>query len=1174
VQNQKNMKTKQRSIFLTFAAVLLTVSSQAQTVRNWTSTADGDFFTPGNWEGGVVPAATDTAVINNGTTATMAGTGTNDLGRIILGALNEGADQGTTESGHIIMNSGFLRLGGTSGDGKAVIGLSETLSTFIMNGGTIWFDGPELFPGSTGDDGLTGLDWEVGERGLGRFEMHSNAVFRAGDDLKIAENAAGNGSCLIDGNAKLSLGSGISISGGGTNVQTMVIGGNAVVDSGNSMGAGDPLGSTDEGYLTMSTGEGVAHLTIQDNGILNIRRLTARQGTSTILVKNNGQFHIFDVLRGKGNTVNPPDRPAETGPGADNNNSTYPSQPGTSTITLQDDAQMTVNAATAGHLTGLAISGPRADSDPGGTGILVVRDRALFRVEQDLGLGVGRDGDDSDGLVSDGTLEIVGPNAQVSIGTNLNMAVNSDGTVAARDLDGNPAAIPGKATLSAVITGSTHSTVNVGGTAYIAHGILKVALQGYAPVGGETYTLIQGGVIDGQFRETNYTAAPLAAGLSWTLEYATNAVRLKVAGQTAAPRIVTVTTTNNVAPPTGTVSLLQALTDLQDGDIIRFNIPGAGPHFIETPTDGYPLITNDNVTIDGYSQPGAVPNTNPILSSNNAQIKIVLDSRNGNSRLMDFPPSAPGDQTGYGDTESAVIGILEATNVTIRGVSILAVPLTGPAADVALYGISFAKGAAGHVDGCWIGVAPDGATIAGPADGITGFRYRIRDEADTAFIDQILIQNVTIGVWRNSTNARSEFNVITGIPGIPIILEGSNLKISGNFINVWPGGLLDYNPPRDFPNLPEEAFGGNIEIGRGDNNVVIGVDGDGVNDADERNILSGVLPPSMNGYDHNIEFYGQTPGTNIIIAGNYIGVGVDGVTYFTNGVPAVNAGGGSAQYRIGSDFNGVSDALEGNLIVNNYPSSLFPASGFTDIPGDLNFFDELNAGGTVSLRGNTLINNFPAPVSPLRENTLLFDYMSKAIADTNNGVVPVLATNTSATLLAGTVPVASTNFPVTVIDLYIADPVGITNGQAANIPGLTNGFVQGRVYLGSFVEGSPADLNTNAGAFEFSISSLGITNGTTITVTANYLQGPAGATNGVALTSPFSDPVTVAGAGVQPSVSISRTGGQISVTFTGTLESAPAVTGPWTPVAGSPSSPYPVPPADLTETRFYRSTGP
>ena len=166
-------------------------------------------------------------------------------------------------------------------------------------------------------------------------------------------------------------------------------------------------------------------------------------------------------------------------------------------------------------------------------------------------------------------------------------------------------------------------------------------------------------------------------------------------------------------------------------------------------------------------------------------------------------------------------------------------------------------------------------------------------------------------------------------------------------IRIWPGTLR-----------------GAIEIGRGGDNTLIGIDGDGVNDADERNVIGGTLPPSLEGYDHTIEFYGGNP-TNVIVAGNYIGVGIDGTTRFTNGISALNASRANASYRVGSDFNGVSDALEGNVIANNWPAELFADA--PPAPQSMNFFDELDTTSIVSLRGNVLIDNFPAPASPLRQ---------------------------------------------------------------------------------------------------------------------------------------------------------------------------------------------------------------
>src|ERR1043165_8616184 len=72
-----------------------------------------------------------------------------------------------------------------------------------------------------------------------------------------------------------------------------------------------------------------------------------------------------------------------------------------------------------------------------------------------------------------------------------------------------------------------------------------------------------------------------------------------------------------------------AITNCGPGDTIAFNIPGAGPHFLQEPPSGFPLIYHRHgLTIDGYTQPGAAANSNPITAANNAQIKIVIDGRN------------------------------------------------------------------------------------------------------------------------------------------------------------------------------------------------------------------------------------------------------------------------------------------------------------------------------------------------------------------------------------------------------------------------------------------------------------------------------------------------------------------------------------------------------------------
>jgi hypothetical protein len=95
---------------------------------------------------------------------------------------------------------------------------------------------------------------------------------------------------------------------------------------------------------------------------------------------------------------------------------------------------------------------------------------------------------------------------------------------------------------------------------------------------------------------------------------------------------------------------------------------------------------------------------NPILATNNARIRIVLDSRNGHSRLLDFPATIP-TTTGCGPTESAILGVLGATGFQVRGLCFLG-SARGTDQGVEMYGVSFAKAPPASCEAA--GLAPDG----------------------------------------------------------------------------------------------------------------------------------------------------------------------------------------------------------------------------------------------------------------------------------------------------------------------------------------------------------------------------------------------------------------------------------------------------------------------------------
>lgn len=560
-------------------------------------------------------------------------------------------------------------------------------------------------------------------------------------------------------------------------------------------------------------------------------------------------------------------------------------------------------------------------------------------------------------------------------------------------------------------------------------------------------------------------------------------------------KVIVVNTTNNVSPGPGETNLIMAINLLEDGDAIHFNIPGPGPFYLVTPPlvpdNGYPAITNNNVTIDGYTQLGSSPNSNTILSSNNANIQIVLDSRDGGARLEYIP--------GYMDNEAATLLIKGATNVTIGGLCFLG-PGYGSATmdDPKRYAVSFALGADfGHVQGCWLGLDLDRTNVYQFFAAITGF------QADSG----PYINGTVVGVDKNAADAsaaRAQFNILIG-ELIPIGLEGANVRISGNFFNVFPDGLTDYNLYGGPPII--EAF---MEIGGLVNNLVVGTDGDGVNDAEERNIFGGVTAA----FDNRIlEFYGS-PRTNIVIAGNYFGVGVDGVTRFTNSMKLVNNFNSTSTGRIGSDFDGISDDLEANIISMNYPfDTLFPTPSPTAPPPG---FVDLGPGARLSVRGNVLIGNNIPPFSFENRLVQFTNYFAPYLW-TTNAIIPALSPNSTQARLRGTCALGQDPYTNIIIDVYIADGEGWTNGQLFQLPDLayTNatgdtqyyGFAQGRTYLGSFVDNGPQDLDPIPGEFDFDISSLNIPVSELVTLSANYSADPIGTHNGRTQTSDFAMPL-------------------------------------------------------------------
>ncbi len=561
---------------------------------------------------------------------------------------------------------------------------------------------------------------------------------------------------------------------------------------------------------------------------------------------------------------------------------------------------------------------------------------------------------------------------------------------------------------------------------------------------------------------------------------------LLTAGLGLQAKDIVVTTTNNDSPGAGT-SLKQAIGLLAEGDVIKFAIPGDGPHVIVTPLGGYPLITANNVTIDGYSQPGSKPNSNGILGGNNANIKIVLDSTGADtapatgtnpdllerrSTRLPFP--------GYGDSENAIFGVFAANGFKVRGLSFIGRYVAASDGDPKIYGVALVKGSKNaKVQGCWFGLKPGDAytmeNLKPVTAAVSAYRFQQRDEANVV-TNTLYCSGLTAGTDGDGVADVQEFNVVLAA-GNAFGIEAPDLRISGNYVNVFPDGLTfvdveavlqSYMTSSD-NEIESVEF---MENGRSCANTVIGTNGDGKSDGNERNIVA------HSAYKSDIEFYSDA--TNVTIAGNYFGVGVDGLTVqpaLTTKTPIL-IGGANGQIRVGSDGNGISDDLEGNLIVN--------------IPGD-RIVDTGN-GVPVTARRNTIINGkFDGfPFADNSHGRTYEAYLTNAVANPATDTTPVI-TAVSAGIMTGTVPVPNlANYPKHAVDVYVIDTKAAEGGL--NLPGK---------FAGSFVEGGSGDSDAAANKFRVDLRGMKVAPGDSIAIAVTYTK----ATNS-ALGTPGSNSIT------------------------------------------------------------------
>jgi hypothetical protein len=429
-------------------------------------------------------------------------------------------------------------------------------------------------------------------------------------------------------------------------------------------------------------------------------------------------------------------------------------------------------------------------------------------------------------------------------------------------------------------------------------------------------------------------------------------------GPTTPPQTTfTVTTAANA----GAGSLRQAILDANanpGADLIHFNIAGAGIHTIQ-PTAALPTIT-DPVTIDGYTQPGATPNSNP-TGALNAVLRVELAGTllsgganglritGGNTAVRGLAINRfDGDgirlEGGGGNViEGSFLGT-DVTGALARGNSGSGLRAIGSpnnriggttAAARNLFSGNDFHGV--HLDGPGsTGNRVEGNLLGPNASATAGFGGFFG-----VFITDA--SNNVIG-----GTAPGAGNVISGNGNTGITIRGaSGNRIEGNLIGTTPTGMAQ---------LSNGSNGVKIEDGAGGNTV-------GGTTAAARNIISG------NGGD-GIEVEDAAPDNRIL--GNYIGTDATGTAGLGNsddGILVENTpgtiiggtatGAGNVISTNGDDgvdmFGATATIVHGNFIGTDPGGTIDLGNG----DAGMNLFNSTNneIGGTQAGAGNVIAFN-------------------------------------------------------------------------------------------------------------------------------------------------------------------------------------------------------------------------
>ena len=349
-------------------------------------------------------------------------------------------------------------------------------------------------------------------------------------------------------------------------------------------------------------------------------------------------------------------------------------------------------------------------------------------------------------------------------------------------------------------------------------------------------------------------------------------VALFLAVSAAAPAMTyTVTSTAD----SGAGSLRQAITDANanpGADTIAFGIVGSGVHTI-APASPLPTITGP-VTIDGYTQSGASPNTNPASEGLNTVLRIEIDGTNAGAAPCLF---------------------VAADDVTIRGLVVnrctdKAIAATGAHSDFVL-------------EGCFIGTNAAGTQALSPYGG--GINPRSQTNARIGG---------TTPAARNLISGSSLFADHIAF-GLGITEPVSNSLVAGNLVGTDITGLHLLVPDGPL----------SMGVGGGTNNVVGGTA------AGARNVFAGPVLVSGPGNQIQGNFVGLDVTGTIVIGVTSVGITInaDDNTVGGSAAGAGNRVGGTID--TGIDIGGVGNVVQGNQVGTDGTGTVRLANGYWGI---------------------------------------------------------------------------------------------------------------------------------------------------------------------------------------------------------------------------------------------------